>query len=70
MLNHANEVVIEQVAIDKGVAADDILEELRQAAEALEETARRRGISLAEALGEVLRRNKQMSLTAGKEASR
>ena len=43
------------------------MDELRQAAETLQEAAFRKGITLSEALNELLSRNKQMSLIASEK---
>src|ERR1044072_3296195 len=67
MLEHANDAVIEQVAVERGAAMDDIVNELSQAATALQESALRKGITLSEALDELLGRNKQLSLIAGEK---
>jgi predicted anti-sigma-YlaC factor YlaD len=67
MLEHANNTVIEQVVIERGASIDDIVNELSQAAEALQKSALRKGITLSEALDELLGRNKQMTFIAGEK---
>ena len=67
MLEHANHIAIEQVAMERESSADDIMNELRQAAGTLQEAAFRKGITLSEALNELLGRNKQMSLIASEK---
>lgn len=64
MLEHANDTVIEQVAVERGAAIDDIVSELSQAAKVLQDFARRKGTTLSEALDEMLGRNKPMTLIA------
>ena len=61
MLEHANDTVIEQVAVERGASIDDIVNELSRAAEALQNAALCKGITLSEALDEMLGSNKQMS---------
>ena len=67
MLEHANNTVIEQVAVERDATVDDIVIELSRAAEALQESALRKGITLSEALDEMLGRNKAMTLIAGEK---
>lgn len=64
MLEHANNSVICQIAVERSATVGDIVNDLSRAAEALQESALRKGITLSEALDEMLGRNKPMSLIA------
>jgi succinylglutamate desuccinylase len=62
MLEQANEIAFEQVAYERGMALGNVIEELGQATRMLQETALSKGITVEEALAEVLSQDKRISL--------
>jgi predicted anti-sigma-YlaC factor YlaD len=52
MLDHANAIAITEMAFDRQVSIEEVLEDLIQAAQRLQQTARKEGLSLAQVLGQ------------------
>ena len=50
MLDHASETAIEQVAAAKGVAIDDVMNDLIEATQTIQEAAQQEGVPFAEML--------------------
>jgi predicted anti-sigma-YlaC factor YlaD len=61
MLNHANELAVNQIAMERNESVEEVLDQLRQAATQLEEITHRKNITMAKALTEIIRKNQQSS---------
>ena len=60
---------LRKAAMESGATVDDIVNELAETARCLQESARCRGITLADAVREILGSSKPVSLTAGERGA-
>jgi predicted anti-sigma-YlaC factor YlaD len=61
ILNHANELAVNQVATERNESVEEVLDHLRQVAKQLEEITHRKNITMAKALTEIIRKSQQSS---------
>ena len=61
MLDHASETAIKQVAVAKGMAIDDVMNDLVQASQTIQEGAQQEGVPFAEMLKRVVTKSQRMA---------